>query len=288
MTNTKKTVVYAVYIISVAVFFVYYLFPADTLKQYITFNLSNADPDLNIVIDDIKFSFPSGLALHDVSIGYLRNSLLFTEYIKITPGFFSFFRSKPVFFFKSKVCEGTLKGKIDITGKGSTRRIVIDADMADIRIKDIPVLRDLTGRNISGILDGKIRYDSHRGGGTAKTEFVLSACAIELLKPVFNRKAFAFKNIKADIEGNNKRVRIKKCDIKGDQMDGRVSGFITIKRPYEKSLLSLKGTIRPQPLFVAGLGKDFPMASLLKDKFSRNGIHFDINGTLDSPRFSLK
>ncbi|MBW2011817.1 MAG: type II secretion system protein GspN, partial [Deltaproteobacteria bacterium] len=255
-------------IISVAVFFVYYLFPADTLKQYITFNLSNADPDLNIVIDDIKFSFPSGLALHDVSIGYLRNSLLFTEYIKITPGFSSFFRSKPVFFFKSKVCEGTLNGKIDITGKGAIRRIVLDADMADIRIKDIPVLKALTVHNISGILDGKIRYDSHRGGGTAKTEFLLSEFTIELLKPVFNRKAFAFNKIKAKIEGNHERMQIKECDIKGDQMDGRVSGFITIKRPYEKSLLSLKGTIRPQPLFVAGLGKDF--------------------GTLDSPRFSLK
>ena len=285
MKNAGKWLLYSIYIIVITVFFIYYLFPSDAVKKQIAFNLNRADPDLNITIDNIKPVFPPGLKLYNVSFYRLSNLLLEAEQIKITPGLLSLFRPKTTFFFKGRAYEGILKGRADITAN----KLMINADLSGIWTKDIPVVQDLSNRKISGMLSGKITYSGDKEfAGTVNAELTLSDCEVELLTPVFNLESFTFESIEADVAMNNQNFQIKQCIAKGRQIEGNVSGFITIEDPPGKSVLNLTGKIKPHSLFLADLKKVFPTDLLFKKRHGKNGFPVRLSGTFDEPGFSLR
>ena len=100
-------------------------------------------------------------------------------------------------------------------------------------------------------------------------------------------ESIPFKKITADLVMKNMNLQIKKCIINGDQVDGRISGSVTLKNTPGQSYLRLSGRIKPHPLLIEKLGNDLP-ANLLSEKiFGKNGVQIRIYGTLDNPRFFL-
>ena len=289
MSKTQKRLLYFGYFITVAAFSIYCLFPSDTIKDYIAFHLSKAKPDLNITIGHITPTFPPGLKLHAVTLSHLHHSLIDAEQIKIIPGFLSLFRSKVTFLFKGSTHEGTIQGNVAITKSKSARQVEIDAKLSGIQIKAIPAILNLSGRRLSGILDGNVSCKSNKKSGiTGDIQLTLSDSKVDLLTPFFSLGSLAFRNIEADVVINNHQLRIKKCSIKGNKMDGSVAGVVTIKDPPAKSVLSLMGTIKLHQLFLAELGKNLPVNLFAKNKIGESGFSFRMKGTLDHPSFSLK
>ncbi len=100
MSNTRKWLPHVIYSMGAALFFIYYLFPSDTVKNIITSNFNKANPGMSITIDHITPSFPPGLKLHHVNLYYVNDVLFKAERIKIAPNLLSLFRSKIIFFFQ--------------------------------------------------------------------------------------------------------------------------------------------------------------------------------------------
>ncbi len=284
MKNAGKWLLYSTYIMAVAVFFIYYLFPSDAVKKQIEFHLNRANPKLNIMVDNIRPAFPIGLKLYNVSLYHLYDLLIEAEQINITYGFLSFFRPKTTLFFKSGAYEGILKGRADITAD----KLMINADLSGIMTKDISVLQDLFNRKISGMLSGKITYSGNRKfAGTANAKLNLSDCEVEVLTPLFNLESFTFDSVEANAVMDNRKFQIKQCVVRGRQIDGNISGFIDIEDPVNKSVLNLTAKIKPHPLFLADLRKAFPVDLLFKKRQNKNGFPVRLSGTLDEPVFSL-
>jgi len=286
MKNTRKWLPYFLFILAVTAFFIYYLFPSDKIKSFITFNLNKTYPGINIAVDHVKPAFPPGLKLYNVNFYHTHDPLFRAEQIKIAPELLSLFRSKIIFFFKGRAYTGTLQGKGEFTK--NSPEVMIDGKLYGIRIKEISAIKDFIGRNISGVLDGRFTYrNEKKSGDNLKAELIISDGQLELLTPLFTLESISFKKIKADLTMKNRRLQIKKCIITGDQMDVSISGSVTLKNILGQSYLKLSGRIMPHPLFLEELGNDLPANLLPKKIFGKNGVHIRIYGTLDKPRFFL-
>jgi len=286
MSNTRKWLPYFLFIIGVPAFFIYYLFPSDKIKSYITVHFNKTYPGINIALDHVKPAFPPGLRLYNVKFYHTHDPLFRMEQIKISPGLLSLFRSKIIFFFKGSAYTGILEGKGEFTK--NTPEVMIDGKLSGIRIKEIAAIKDFIGRNISGVLDGNFTYRNKKeSGNNLKAELIISNGQLELVTPLLQLERLDFKKITAELAMKNMNLNIKKCIINGDQMDGSISGSVTLKNPPGQSYLKLSGTIKPHPLFLEKLGNDLPKNLLPKNIFGKNGVHIRIYGTLDTPRLFL-
>lgn len=289
MQNTRKWLPYFIVILCAAAFFVYYLFPSDTVKKYITNHLNRAYPEIDIKIGYIKPVFPPGLRLYNVNFYHMNNASLEAEQIKIVPGMLSLFGSKTIFFFKGRTYQGILKGRGEFTKNGPARLVTMDGKLSGIRIKEISAIKQMTGHNMSGRLDGNFIYRSDKGSeGTLEASLVVSDGELDLSAPFLTLERIPFRKITAELTMKNRKIELNRCIIKGDQMDGSISGSVTLKQPPGKSYLKLLGTINAHPLFLEKLGKDIPTDLLPKKIFGKNGVHLRIYGTLDKPRLFLK
>jgi type II secretion system protein N len=286
--SRKKQLLYGIYIFVVAVFFLYYLFPSETIANYVTSRFNRVNPDINLVIDHASLAFPLGLKLHDASVYYLSTEVFKTDHLKIVPNFLSLFRSKIVFFFKGSAFGGILEGRGEFDKNRPDQHAVIAVKLSGINIKEISAVKHFVGRNITGLLEGNFTF---RNSGKSDREldagFSISDGEVELLMPILGQKSIPFTKLETDITIKNERLNIKRCTIKGDPLDGSISGLVTLREPLDQSSLRLSGMIEPNPKFFEKLGKDFPVTLLPKNILSKKVVRIRIYGSLDTPRFFM-
>jgi type II secretion system protein N len=286
--SRKKQLLYGIYIFVVAVFFLYYLFPSETIANYVTSRFNRVNPDINLVIDHASLAFPLGLKLHDASVYYLSTEVFKTDHLKIVPNFLSLFRSKIVFFFKGSAFGGILEGRGEFDKNRPDQHAVIAVKLFGINIKEISAVKHFVGRNITGLLEGNFTF---RNSGKSDREldagFSISDGEVELLMPILEQKSIPFTKLETDITIKNERLNIKRCTIKGDPLDGSISGLVTLREPLDQSSLRLSGMIEPNPKFFEKLGKDFPVTLLPKNILSKKVVRIRIYGSLDTPRFFM-
>jgi type II secretion system protein N len=288
MTSKKNVLLYSIYIVFVTAFFIYFLFPSAKIKEYITLNLNNTHPDINISLDQVKPAFPLGLRLQQVDLYHQNDFLLNAEHIRIAPDFLSLFRSKPIFVFKGRTYDGVLEGKGEFTEHISAGNVVIDAKLSNVQINKVDTIQRLIGLKISGILNGDLTY--HGGGkqrGNLRAKLDISDCTIELLNPFFNLDSIVFNNIDTDFTVKNRKLQFKHCVFTGNQVNGSIAGSVTLTSPIGQSTIKLIGTVKPHQLFLTKLGEDFPVDQLPKKIFSKTGFPVKFFGTLDKPDFSF-
>ena len=286
MNNTRKWLLYFLFIIGATAFFIYYLFPSDKIKNYITVHVNKTYPDITIAVDQVTPAFPPGLRLYNVNFYHTDDPLFRMEQIKISPGLLSLFRSKINFSFKGSAYRGMLEGKGEFTK--NTPEVMINGTVSGIQIKELSAIKDVLGRTISGVLDGNYTYRNKiESGNNLKAQLIISNGQLELILPLLKLERLDFKKITAELFMKNMNLNIKKCIMNGDQMDGSISGSVTLKNPPGQSYLKLSGTIQPHQKFLEKLGNDLPKNLLPKKIFGENGVHMRIYGTLDTPRLFL-
>ena len=288
MSNTRKWLPYVIYSMGAALFFIYYLFPSDTVKNIITSNFNAANPGVNITIDHITPSFPPGLKLHHVNLYYLNDALFKVERIKIAPKLLSLFRSRIIFFFKGSAFKCSLEGRGEFSKDRPYQNFMVQGKLSGVQMKEISAVKRYFGRSITGMLNGDFTCRSGgESGGSLGTQLVISDGEVELLTPVFNIKRIPFRKIDADLTMIDRRLKVKRCDMEGPSMDGSISGAVTLKDPPGDSYLKLSGMIKPNRLFLENLGKNLPENLLPEKVMKKDVIRIRIYGTLDEPRFFL-
>ena len=287
MSNTRKWLPYPIDSMGVALFFIYYLFPSDTVKNIITSHFNTANPGVNITIDHITPSFPPGLKLHHVNLYYLNDAMFNSEEIKITPNLLSLLGSRRIFFFKGSAFKGILEGRGEFSKNRPYQNYMVQGKFSGVQMEEISTVKHYFGRSIKGMLSGEFTCRSGgESGGSLGAKLVISDGDVELLTPVFSMKRIPFSQIDADLTMMDRRLKVKRCDIKGAPMDGSISGAVTLKQPPGTSYLKLSGVIKPNRLFLETL-ENFP-ADLLPEKLMKKGvIRIRIYGTVDEPRFLL-
>ena len=284
MKISKKSLLYVIYIIGVTGFFLYYLFPSDTLKSYLEYRLSQGNPDIAVTIDRVSPAIPPGINLHDVGIVHQNRALIDFDRLKIMPAILSLFSHNTTVNFKGLINTGTISGRAELDDTSGGQNVKCDGRISDVQVQGIPALKRLPADQVSGVLNGNFTYANAGPNRSLEGKLTLSQSRIELHKAVFSLKSLEFRDIDADLMIDNDTLTIKRTTAKGNQLDADLSGTIGITG---KSALNLTVSLTPHHLLLAKIEKTLPMDFLRKKKAGKAAISFKIDGTLDEPGFSL-
>jgi type II secretion system protein N len=288
MRPSKKTLLYTAYVIGITIFFLWYLFPSDTLKAYLTYRLTPENSNFTIKIGRIKPVLPPGITLQDVVIDQQSKTLANLASLKIMPELRSLFSDKTAVDFKGRVYQGSLSGRVELGGDQQNNGIKIDADVAGIQLQQIPILKQLSDHEISGGLTGSFTYADTKPNRQLSGNLSVSNCRVILAMPVFSQKSFDFKDIAAELTLQNNRLIIKKLNAKGNQLDFDLAGNVDLNgTDPAANKLNLTGTVTPHHVFLAKIEKEIPVGLLRSKKAGGTAISFRVDGTMDEPGFSL-
>jgi type II secretion system protein N len=287
MKISKISLLYTVYIIAITGFFLYFLFPSDTLKTYLAYRLSQGNPDITVTIERVSPAIPPGLNLHDVGIVHQNKALVDLDSLKIMPAILSLFSDKSSLKFKGRVNAGTFSGRAELDDNSQGQAVKCDGTISGIQVQGIPALQRLPADKIFGVLNGNFSYVNAGPNRSMGGKLTLSQCRIELNKAAFSLKSLEFKNIDADLMLQNDTLTIKHTSAKGNQLDADLTGTIGFTGQTGKNALNLTVSVTPHHLLLAKIEKTLPMDFLRKQKAGKAAISFKIDGTLDEPGFSL-
>jgi len=289
MKPSKITLLYTGYIIAVAVFFLWYLFPSDTLKDYLAYRLSQGNPDVSVTIDRISpAAMPPGIKLHEVDISQPNMALIRLESLNVMPGLGSLFSETTTVNFKGRAYDGTLSGRAEISADSKESGIKIDGNIENMQVEQIGVLQQWSEHEISGRLAGHFVYGGAKANQKLSGTLTMTQCRLELATALFNQSLFEFKNIETDLVLQNRDLVINGFSAAGNQLDLKLAGRIKLDNgDSAKSALNLTGTVTPHHVFLAKIEKEIPVDLLRNKKSGQTAISFKVNGTWDNPGFSL-
>ena len=280
---SKNRILFGAYIIIVTLFFLYYLFPAESLRAYCTYRLSQISPDTRINIKDVELAFPPGFRLSGVDLYHFERAIGSIDHMKIRPKLLSFVGRDESWSYNGKAYSGKFSGTAEIASNSPTHGVLIDTTFSGIQLKDIAAIRRVMSYQISGMLDGKLIYKTDGRNQTLRGNIRLSDCKVDLNIPLLNLGSLTFKDVTADLLMNNHTLTIRSCRAQGDQMDASISGTIITGQ----GILDLNGSLNPQHVLLAKLKNSFA-ANLFKAGTSGDqGFAFKIRGTLGAPQFSF-
>jgi len=287
MKISKKSIFYTIYIIAITGIFLYFLFPADTLKTYLAYRLSQGDPDVTITIDRVSPVIPPGISLYNVAIKHQNKELVDLEKLKLMPGILSLFSDKTTVNFKGYVNAGTISGRAELDDNSGTQEVKGGGRISGIQVEGIPALQRLPADKIAGVLNGDFTFANVGSDRSLAGKLTLSKSKIELKKAVFNVKSLEFRDIDADLMLNNDTLTIKQTKARGNQLDADLTGTIALTGQTGKDTMNLSVSLTPHHLLLAKIEKKLPMDFLRNKKAGDAPISFKIDGTLDKPDFSL-
>ena len=191
--------------------------------------------------------------------------------------------------FKGKAYSGKLWGTVGFQKTSSVYQVTASAELKDIRLEENEYLQTLSGRKIGGGLSSTIDYSGDKGmDGSLKVKLHVKDGVVGLTNPVFSINNLVFETVDAELNVDKRSLKLKRCDVGGDQVEGGVTGVILFRQPFERSRLEFKGNVIPQHLLMASLKKTLPKSLLLSKKSGEKGYPIKLYGTIEKPKISLR
>jgi type II secretion system protein N len=282
----KTRISWTIYIICAALFFLYALFPSDTVKEYLADRIRQTHPNLTVKMGRVRPVFPPGLKLYEVSVYHQGRRIADLEDLKIAPDILSLLSATTHLTFEGEGYGGILQGGIDITRNASQRDMVVDADLTGVQVSRIEALRFLTTHKISGNLDAKLTFKANVSGEALAGNLTLTKGQIEFSAPIMEQNAITFGTIEAELIFDGRSLTIKRCRLDANLLDADVTGSLKFTGPSARKILDLSGTVKPHETLLVKLGQN--VSELIKShNVANQGIAFKINGPLDSPKYSF-
>jgi len=160
--------------------------------------------------------------------------------------------------------------------------------LKDIRLDNYTTFSSITGNDIKGIIGGTINYSGQYDSlinGTGEAELAIADGRVELPQPILSFDSIVFDVIRMRMSLNNQKIHVKKVELEWQDIIGKLSGTIFLKKEIPKSRLNLKGAIE----FLAGRVKGSNGAGnaerLLNARSKTGKLNFMVDGTFISPRF---
>lgn len=280
MTATKRRWLLALYIVAVALAFLYLRFPSEALRTYATYRLSTSLPGLSVAVGEVRPALLADIVLHDVRVSRGDQSLAVIDRLRIHPDLLSLLQDRTGYGLSGSIGGGELTGRAEVDSTGPNPKISGNWQINGVFLQQLNELRGPYGSKLSGQLDGNLTLS---GAGALTGKFTLTNGKIELASPIFDQKDFNFRTVDADITLQNRTLLLRNGRLKGTELDAEVSGTIDLRQPQGANALNLSGRLTPHYAFMARAEASIPPNLLRR----RTAIPFKIRGALDAPGFSL-
>jgi type II secretion system protein N len=123
--------------------------------------------------------------------------------------------------------------------------------------------------------------------GSGDANLRLSQGKVELLQPLLNFESIEFNEMEIEMALKQQKINVTRLELKGQELQGTLSGTITLKEEFAKSSLDLRGTIEPFAAFFKSTPGTHDTVKLFKQRLKRGILSFVIRGTLGEPRIEF-
>ena len=268
----------------------YYLFPSDAFKDYLQANAREHCPGYLLLIEKVRPSFPIGLKLYDtgVSIEKKPDKTIFTaDSIVVRPLLWSFLRGISRYSFDGLAYGGYIKGHVDFTEETANTPLETSMELGDVHIGDWAYISGLIGSNVKGTLGGTLAFNGQSNqliSGTGEANLKITGGRIEFSRPLMTLKSIDFDDLWIKLALKRRKIHLTRVELKGQEIQGVLSGTITLRKDFGKSRLNLKGTVEPFSSLFDGGGSAPKGAGLFAKFLKRGKFSFVISGTIEKPR----
>ncbi|MEE8400047.1 MAG: type II secretion system protein GspN [Desulfobacterales bacterium] len=288
MSDRIKYCLYAAYGIIVGMILLYALFPSTTVKEYLVADINGRNPEFDLTVDGLEPAFLLGIRLSGIDLNYRGKPFLRVNHITVMPKLWSLLGKEKAFAFDGDTHGGDFEGKgVFSTGK-TVDQVDIAADFSGIRIGTIPALQGLPGREITGLLGGKVIYKGKGAASTATVQLTLVDGIVGLQMPILKLDRLDFEKIEADLVFSRTMVQVKTGTLTGAQMDGTFSGTLRLRQPLANSRINLPGMLTLHRPFLDELVQTIPMGLLPKKISGGKAFPVKLKGTFKKPSFTLR
>jgi type II secretion system protein N len=290
ISKNKKWFGYIFFCIIVAGSLLYYRFPSDALRDYLTITAHNLNNSTTLSIGQIKPSLPFGLKfgrteliLKDKpSIKLFRADSLFVK-----PDPWAFFKGKSKYCFECLTYGGDVRGCVNFKKNSMETPFDTEIELKNMQIAKHEHIKDLIGIQMDGILSATIFYKGQHKNlmdGTGGANLKLLDGKVELLVPILSLESIEFDEITSDMVLEKQAIHLKHLELIGPLLRSTLSGTIRLKKEFLKSPLNLEGTIEPFTSFFKSVGSVSNAVSFFKQRLKKGALHFIIHGTLTEPK----
>ncbi|MBS3754718.1 MAG: type II secretion system protein GspN [Desulfobacterales bacterium] len=285
MKNYRKWPGYILYVIVLAVLFLYICFPSDSVKQYVEFRISRPAAGVEVAVGTLGLGFPPSVVINDVEFRYRRAESVNLERITVSPAYLELLRGVRSFRIDGDAAGGKIQGSLAFPGSsGNSGNVSARFDFHELEIGSFHILEAMGRGEAAGRMEGKIDYTGDlSGSGSGNAALDLRKCRIQLSPAPFGVKELSFKEVQVVMELEQRRLRISRFSLDGTQFSGTGSGTVRISAPIERSRINLSGEMSLHPPLLRAIG------GMLPEKFTRKGgLPVRITGTLGRPGFSVR
>lgn len=280
----KKILLYIAFILFTAGFFLYILFPSETVKTYLAYKLAQLVPECGFAIADARPALPPGLIFSGIDIKFRKKTAVILDRITIAPAYVSLFKGRPGADIDASLYDGKIAGYADFLKTGKKDDINADFSISKVNLKPIPIISDLTRYRITGILSGNIKYNGpSTGTGNGSAHFSAKKCGIKFDTPIIGLTGFLFNSGETDIKMEKQKLNIEALTLNGHDLSVSATGSIIMAARLSDSRINLKGTLRPAPDIMKKIGAFFPLKYL-----QQGGVPFRVTGTFSRMNYSFR
>ena len=289
--KNKKWLGYALYVVLVTVMLLYYLFPAQSLEEFLNNSVSRISPEFSFKAEKIRPGIPAGFQITAGKI-YLSNSpdpaVFKTDSFFIGPQILKLIKGEYSFDLDGEAYRGDINGTLQFTGENKDISSAIT--FRDFALAEYDFLSGKFKHRLIGSLSGEITYNGESAGatgGSGKADLRLSDGQLQFQAPVLNITSLDLQNIKLEAELSRRVITISKAKLAGPEVNGSLSGSIQLQKDIRLSQLNLKGTLEPLAEFYKNYPEIRQLLKAMKKRVKRGQYFFTVTGTLGEPKFNL-
>jgi type II secretion system protein N len=271
----------------------YLRFPSDAVENYFRAKGEQVDPPLTLSVKRIGPLIPYGLKFvkTQVSLRDAPDSLILkADRLSLRPSLLSLLGGKSDYSFYCAAYKGDTSGSVRLWQDEKARSVDTEIELTNVDLGEYAYLRELIGRTVKGTVSGTIVYNGQyrpRLNGSGKANLSLSEGMVELAEPFLTLQSIDFDELEIDMVLEKQKIDVGRLEFKGKQLQGKLSGTITLRKALAESVLSLSGTIEPfAALFESAEGIQETVA-FLRGRIDKGTFTFMVEGTLGHPKIKF-
>lgn len=236
--------------------FLYLLFPAPELKNYLQQALFRLNPEAEVTIGTAETAFPLGLTLRGISYSLRerRAETIAVQQLSIRPNWLSLLAGKPQMNIEGGIYGGKIGGHIAASlSQSAPGPINVKIDFSQVDIGRCLYLQGPTGKKLTGTLGGSFIYQQgdatkpdKPGGG--QVELVIRKGVYHLPEKIAGLDKAEFKELEIKLEYRGRQLNITRLTLAGEGLRVSLTGTVMLD-PEEmpESILDLRGSLETTP-----------------------------------------
>jgi type II secretion system protein N len=285
----KRVIGYFLWAVVFAAVLIIWRFPYQSLVDRLE-TVASSQTGLNFALTDVSFSLPSGLKVGRCMVRSGDGGEPFFEAtqvrtrLKVIP----LLKGSLAFTVQGRAYDGSVHGSFFLTPLHDFQRYRLRVAGQTIRLKGQPVISEVVGRPLTGVVSGEIELKgefadvlSSSGGGTF--QLVDGSCSID--SPFLREHTLKGLEVTASIALSGGNLHIKNGQFKGQGLEGTVSGEVKLQPGLSTSILNLAGLGQVDPNLLNIPAEKRRVA----EAFLNQGrpLPFKVRGTIAEPRLTI-